>query len=535
MTSAKTEDRKRMTDTRIFAVVLVCSIVLSPIVGAMGTGSESTVTIDSVTIQTAPRSAFDHLDTVSNVSTFATEDETIAIGDVLVLSLSSSELPDALASDSNSTERRLLELVQSGTIDFEISQMNATDDTAKTLNLSATIENGGLRVLPGENTVHIVIDTDRAVFDHMGTTVRMESGDRFKVTSTGHGGSGAAVSGSFRIVSRMVSFNTSDSKKVIVEADSNQTVTGETTVAPGTDLTIRAQSAGQSSFVITQIVQVREDGTFGFDFDFTNVTQGTSFTLTIPDQRFENNASTPGVVRRPPTASVRISNQQHNAESVRTVLIRSVNLSDGGFVAVYNQSFLASDNVTTSHRSFRGTSQYLTPGKHTNVRITLDRPYTHNGTVIVVPHLDTNNNTKYDFITSNGSVDSPYLGTDGDPIVTSANVTVSQTGTATGFASTPSPLATGTDGGNGTTAPSGTNTNGTAEAASGTARSAGNGGTKGGSGPGGDTVVPSREKRTASTQDMTTEALGPGFGFIVGLVALCIAVLFSIRRDGPLS
>jgi hypothetical protein len=495
----------------------------------MGTGSESAVTIDSVIIQTAPRSSFDQLDTVSNVSTFATEDETIAIGDVLVLSLSSSELPDALDSDRKSTERRLLELAQSGTIDFRISQMNATDGTAKTFNLSATIENGGLRVLSEENTVHIVIDTGRTVFDHMGTTVRMESGDRFKATFTGHGGSGTAVSGSFQIVPRTVSFDTPNSKKVIVEADSNQTVTGETTVAPRTDLTIRAQSTGQSSFVIAQIVKVREDGIFGSDFDFTNVTRGTSFTVTIPDQGFENNASTPGVVRRPPTASIRINNQQHNAESVRTVLIRSVNLSDGGFVAVYNQSFLAGNNVTTSRKSFRGASQYLTPGKHTNVRITLDRPYTHDGTVIVVPHLDTNNNTKYDFLTGNGSVDSPYLGTDGDPIVASANVTVGQTGTWTGTERTPSPLATGTDGVTGATATSGTNTNGNGTVApmiASTARSAG-------TGPGGDTVVPSRA-RTASTQKMTTEAMGPGFGFIIGLVALCIAVLFSIRRDGPL-
>ena len=172
-------------------------------------------------------------------------------------------------------------------------------------------------------------------------------------------------------------------------------------------------------------------------------------------------------------------------------------------------------------------SQYLTPGKHTNVRITLDRPYTHNGTVIIVPHLDTNNNTKYDFITSSGREDRPYLGTDGDPIVASANVTVGQTETWTAFAGTPSPQTTGTDGVTGATATSGTNTTGTAAPMSAdTVRSAGNG-------SGGDTVVPSREKRTASTQDTTTEAMGPGFGFIVGLVALCIAVLFSIRRGGP--
>lgn len=416
---------------RFLAVFLIFSVILGFIGGTAGAVNSNAVTIDSVTIQTTPQSSFDHLDT-SNVSEFATKDTEIAIGDVLLFRLSTSGLSDRL--DGDLTERRFLELVQSDVIGLRITQRGATH-TAKTFNLSATMENGGLSVFYEGNTVYIAIDTRKAVFDQGGTTVGFEPGERFKATFTGHDGNRTeAVASAFRIVPRKATFETKDNGMVVVEAAANQTVDGKTTVAPGTDLKVRAHSEGQSSFVITQTVQVGEHGKFEADFDFTNVTRGISFDLTIPNQGFENNASMTGVVRRPPTASVHINVQQSEDGRVRTVTIRSITLSDGGFLAVYDSSFLTADNMTTSKGSLRGTSEYLTAGKHATVNITLDRPYTHDGTLIVVPHQDTNNNKEYDFIRNNGSEDIPYLGADGDPIVASTNVTVhqDQTGATTG-------------------------------------------------------------------------------------------------------
>jgi PGF-CTERM protein len=508
----------------VIAVVVLCSVMMGPIAGATGAARGNTVTINSVTIQTAPNASFDHLDT-SNVSEFATKDTEIAAGDVLIFRLSTAGLSDAF--EENSTDRRFLELVQSGVIDLRISQIGTV---SKTFNLSATIENGGLSVFYEENTLYIAIDTGRAVFDQGRTTVGVEPGARFRATFTGNRSNGTgAVSSEFRIVPRRATFETDNNGTVVVEADANQTVSGTTTVAPGTDLTIRARSEGQSSFVITQTVQVVKGGEFESDFDFTNVTRGISFELTIPGQGFENNASTPGVVRRPPTASVRVNTQQSRNGSVQRVTIRSATLSDGGFLAVYDSSLLTNDNVTASAKSLRGASEYLTSGEHAPVNITLDRPYTYNGTIIVIPHQDTNNNGKYEFITSNGSEDSPYLGADGDPIVASANVTVNQyqLGETTGTGSDDA-LPETTSGVMATTATSGENgTRMTSEDSDG---SDPNGNTKSGSGTG-DTTAP-RQQPATNPQDMTTEALGPGFGFIVGLVALCVAALLAIRRDG---
>lgn len=504
---------------RFLTVMLICLIVLNP-VGGVGAVGSNAATIESVTIQTAPRSSFDHLDT-SNVSEFATNDTGIATGDVLIFRLATSGQSDAL--DGDLTEQRFLELVRSDVIDLRINQIRTTR-AAKTFNLSATIENGGLEVFNEGNTVYIAMDTERAVFDQGETTVGFESGERFRVTFTHSGDGTGAVMSEFRIVPRTATFETQATGKVIVEAAENQTVAGETSVAPGTDLTIRTQSEGQSSFVITQTVQVGENGDFETDFDFTNVTRGISFELTIPNQGFENNASITGVVRLPPAASIRVNSQERKGEHVRTVTIRSVTLSDGGFLAVYDSAFLNGDNVTTPMESLRGTSGYLTAGKHTMIDITLDNPYINDGAIIVVPHQDTNDNEKYDFVTNNGSVDSPYLGADGDPLVASANVTVNQHRTEN---TTERGTRTGTDG---TSTPQATSV---AVAATATGanetRTMNEDSNVSDSGTDNDTVV--SQQPDTNSPDMTTEVLGPGFGFIVGFVALCVAALLAIRRN----
>jgi PGF-CTERM protein len=558
---------------RILVMGIVCSMLLWGI-GGMGVGagkaivpgddyqewdnhtlfsssspSLEAVAIESLTVQTAPGSTFEYLDTVSNVSTFATNDEKIATGDVLIFRLSSSELSDALDMGSGSPESRFLELVQSGVIDLQIRQTNVTSDTAKTFNLSATIENGGCKVLYSENVVYVAIDTEKALFDQGGTTVHVEPGDWFEATFTGHSSNWTEtkVSEIFQIVPRTVSFDTQEihgQEVVVVEASPNQTVTGETTVAPGTDLTIQAKSNGKLSFVITQTTQVREDRTFSLDFDFTNVTQGISFKLTIPNQGFEDNASTPGIVQRPPTASIQASIQKVSPRNNQTVIIRSVNLSEGGFVSVYDRSFVAGDNGTAPFKSHRGTSQYLPPGKHTNVTVTLDRPYRYNGTVMVVPHLDTNHNKEYDFTMSNGDEDIPYHDVNGDPIVTSANITILQTGDGTGTA-TGSGVGTGDSTGPGTTGsnppPQVTDTasltdssvtsgsNGTTTASNNTAGS--NASENGSETSANSTASTTRSTELNTNNKQMTEAQGPGFGFVIGVVALCVAALLARRNS----
>lgn len=492
--------------------------------------------IDSLTTQTAPGSMFSTLDTIANVSAIATDDQTIAIDDVMILQLSAPELSAALAKDASDTEtgiqsepeRRLLELIQSGTVDIRIRQTNSENIPPKAFNLSATIENDGLELLSDEGGVYLLIDTNRAVFDRGETTVGTGTGDRFEVTVTGNNGleNETTVSESVRIVPRSASFETgivNGPETVTVKSDANQTVAGETSVAPGTNLTIQAQSNGNSSFVITRTAQVRPNGTFAINFDFTNVTKGTRFVFMIPNQEFTDNASVSGVVRRSATASVSVNNQHIRSNGTQSVVIRSVDLSDGGFVAVYDRTFFDSNNETEPSDALRGVSQYRTPGKYTNVTIQLDDPYANSSTIVAVPYLDTNDNNEFDAAaTADTSGDEPYSRADGGPVANSANVSMGGAvhgGNANGVSNegvAPTSLDSTIDSSNAknTTGSGAHPVDGTTGASGNDTKQSGGAGSDGGTRSGGE----------------ATGEQGPGFGLIVGLVAMGVLALLAVRQ-----
>lgn len=368
--------------------------------------------IDAVTTQTAPGSAFEDTQTVADVSEIATETETVAGEDVLVIEMASAGLSNALVESDTDPNARLLELVQSGTLEVQITN-NASNAT---LDLSATNETGGLRVVPeteGSN-VYILIDTDQAVFE--ANTTGVTAGDLdVEINSRG---TDEPISKSVTITPREASFETDGNGKISLTADSNRTISGDTTVAPNTNLTVHVRSNEEATFNITRTVRVSKDGSFSFRVDFGNVTKGTQFEVLIPDRGFSEEATTQGVLTATSTASIQLTAQQFENDDSQTVTVKSANLSEGGFLAVYNQSFLT-QNQSEAQESYLGVSEYRQPGSHSNVSITLDGDYEGDGTVIVVPHLDTNDNGEYD--SHNVSIDQPYRGADDGAIIAVVN------------------------------------------------------------------------------------------------------------------
>lgn len=61
----------------------------------------------------------------------------------------------------------------------------------------------------------------------------------------------------------------------------NATVTGETSLEAGSNLTVAMKSSGESPFLFTNATTVREDGRFVATFDLSEVTDGTNATLTV--------------------------------------------------------------------------------------------------------------------------------------------------------------------------------------------------------------------------------------------------------------
>ncbi|WP_254837960.1 DUF7282 domain-containing protein [Natronomonas marina] len=124
----------------------------------------------------------------------------------------------------------------------------------------------------------------------------------------------------------------------------------------------------------------------------------------------------PATVTAEATASVSVSDQTTDGS---TVTVDSATLSRGGFVTIHDGTLL--DGAVID--SVRGTSDYLEAGEHSDIEISLDTPYEEDGTVVAMPHLDTNDNQEYDFVTSGGEADGPYT-TDDGPVIADASLTV---------------------------------------------------------------------------------------------------------------
>lgn len=111
------------------------------------------------------------------------------------------------------------------------------------------------------------------------------------------------------------------------------------------------------------------------------------------------------------SASVTFENQSTDGSSVT---VASATLPEGGFVAIHDARLLEGDALG----SVVGVSELLDAGEHEDVEVTLfgDVPgaefeqsaLEETQPLIPMPHLNTNDNESYDFISSEGADDGPY-------------------------------------------------------------------------------------------------------------------------------
>ncbi|MBX0284988.1 PGF-CTERM sorting domain-containing protein [Halomicroarcula sp. F28] len=117
-------------------------------------------------------------------------------------------------------------------------------------------------------------------------------------------------------------------------------------------------------------------------------------------------------------ASVTFENQTTGGD---TVTVDSVTLPEGGYVTIHGPSLADGDTLG----SVAGTSEYLGPGTHENVTVTLTDPVSE-GSYTAMAHQETDGDQTYEFVASNAGVDGPYTNADG-AVVDSATVTPSAT------------------------------------------------------------------------------------------------------------
>lgn len=176
------------------------------------------------------------------------------------------------------------------------------------------------------------------------------------------------------------------------------------------------------------LLSQRRDGRFADDSDADPVADGETLSFTVTRDlaaaldHYECTEHPPmrGDVRTPgtdaPEAGVWFPNQSSSGNSV---VVSSVRLGGGGFVAVYDRA------AGISPDSLLGVSPYLDAGVHRRVAVDLDIfPLDLPQKVVAVPHRDTTETGTFDFAKTGGDSDPPYAGPTGGPVTNGARVTL---------------------------------------------------------------------------------------------------------------
>jgi hypothetical protein len=218
--------------------------------------------------------------------------------------------------------------------------------------------------------------------------------------------------------------------------------------------------------------------------------QGQQSPTGTPGTETSDSATTVGAENQSDAPSVTFNDQQTSGQSV---LIQSVTVPQPGFIVIYDSS--RSGNETDQ---IIGSFHLLGSGTFQNIPVPLDTLINQSTSLTAVIHHDTNSNGRFDYVSSNGTQDRPLTPQGDRRIVDIAQVTIQNSSDSGGATSS------GNNGGTG--ANSGTQT-----------ASSGDGGTT-------DTA------RDGEDRQQGTEVGGPGFGLMVGAIALLTVALLAVRR-----
>lgn len=241
----------------------------------VGTAVLEARTTDGVSVLTAPASA-SGFERVTEVKSTASGTDAVAMDrltlshDWLIVRVRASGLGGYVdtAGDLDGTSGLSLTVLESE------SSVTANEDRA-------TVDLGDARLLaaPGEDTYYLVT---QPLIPRNG---EIEPGDEFEVTFAVDGSENPVTDGTqeatttFTVVNGTASV---DDDPLRLPAAVGATVTGDSTFAPGTELTVTLRSTGgQSPFVVDRSVVVGSDGTWSASFDLSEYDEGTDFVARV--------------------------------------------------------------------------------------------------------------------------------------------------------------------------------------------------------------------------------------------------------------
>jgi pilus assembly protein FimV len=122
----------------------------------------------------------------------------------------------------------------------------------------------------------------------------LEAGEEYDVTFTVEGDyveyytdhdADEEATTAFSVVDREIEVTGDfDDEEILQIENSNEAnVTGESTAAPGTDVQVRLRATGEDPFLMSQTVEVQDDGTIDAEFDLSEHQAGQDFTVRMTD------------------------------------------------------------------------------------------------------------------------------------------------------------------------------------------------------------------------------------------------------------
>ncbi|WP_435181634.1 BGTF surface domain-containing protein [Halorussus sp. AFM4] len=215
-----------------------------------------------IQVWTAPDSA--DVDSVAGLAEVATRDQDIAYQDWAVIEVQASGLYGYVQNISdlnNNTTGVSMNLTRLG-------EINVPDEPV-------SLQQGRLLVDESGNRFFFVVDSNalepnatyRATFNLTAANPYIEPGNETSLVTN------------FTVVPRNASFD----RPIRVPSASGATISGDSTLAPGTELTVEAANVDQNPFLKRQTATVSEDGTWEATFDFSDVPAGTNFTVSLAE------------------------------------------------------------------------------------------------------------------------------------------------------------------------------------------------------------------------------------------------------------
>ncbi|MGZ0747990.1 BGTF surface domain-containing protein [Haloparvum sp. AD34] len=243
---------------------------------------------NSVDLWTASTNTVDDLSNIDDVTAAVednslTEADTVAKGDAIVHEFSASGLEGVLAAqDQDTTTAAFKAALDDGNVTVTLNQTEDSTKANRDPKSTAVAAEDVDAVFQSGDTYYVVTKT--GAFENVDFVGEEVYNVSIAVTDDklldGDDAADQTVVDQFEVAERSASFDTTP---VEAEASSESTITGSTTVAPGTELTVRVQSTDDTEprFVKSQTVTVQADGTFTATFDFSAQSAGDTFEASI--------------------------------------------------------------------------------------------------------------------------------------------------------------------------------------------------------------------------------------------------------------